>query len=606
MANDFFFKTKERLFKQLFILQDIFKVILNLTMHVGNVLLFLSGMIYLTLLIVLLGYGKDEFIASSLIGFLPTLYLVVYASKFIQELIRFKFKKRWVNFVEGLLFMVSSLMMFAIITNNREIGFLSVLSENWVVISMLGLLFVTEIYKLWRIFNKAKIPTPLLFTLSFLMIIFIGSGLLLLPDAHIGDLSYTDALFTSASAVCVTGLVVVDTSITFTQTGQFIIMALIQIGGLGIMAFTGFFAFAFTGTFSFKDRILLKDVFSSDTLGGIFRLLFNMIALTFLIEAIGAIIIYFDIREIVDNPLAFSIFHAVSAFCNAGFSTIENGLANEKLIGDNILFITISFLIILGGIGFPVLIVFYSKAKYRFKKILYLDRGLVEPGSFKSKNISYQIVLITTAVLLVVGTLGYYFLESSHSLNEASEAQKWMAAFFGSVSARTAGFNIIDLTAWNYATVFLMIILMWIGASPASTGGGVKTTTIGVAFLAAYNFIRGRHEIEIGYRQIGSETISRVLVVIVLSIVVVSGGFFALLVSDPAKDPVYVLFETVSAFGTVGLSIANTSTFSLFGKYIIICLMFIGRVGPLTLLTGIFISHRRKFYRYPEHDLVIN
>lgn len=606
MANNFFFRTKEHLFKQLFILQDWFKVILKLTVQLCNIVLFLSGFVYLTMLIVLLGFSEHKLFSSNLINFLPALFTVVYFAKYIHEIIRFRTKKKWVYLVEVVFFMLSTLVLVVILKGSNHAFSFSLLGEHWAVIVVLGLLFISEIYKLSRIINSVKISTPLLFALSFLFIIFVGSGLLLLPDAHIGTLTYTDALFTSASAVCVTGLVVVDTATAYTQTGQFIIMTLIQIGGLGIMAFTGFFAFAFTGTVSFKDRILLKDVFSSDTLNDIFRLLFNMIALTFLIEAIGAIIIYFDVREIVDNPLSFSVFHSVSAFCNAGFSTIGNGLANEQLVGNNLLFITISFLIILGGIGFPVLIVFYAKAKYRVKRILNLQNGLVKPGSFKSKKISYQIVLVTTAVLLIGGTLAYYFLERNHSLSTTSETQKWMAAFFGSVSARTAGFNMIDLSGWNYTTIFLMIILMWIGASPASTGGGIKTTTIGIAAYAVYNFVRGRHEIQIGYRQIGSETISRVLVVIVLSIVVISSGFFALLITDPLKNPVYLLFETVSAFGTVGLSLVNTPTLSLIGKYVIMGLMFIGRVGPLTLLSGIFISHSKKYYRYPEHDLVIN
>ena len=606
MANNFFFQTKEHLFKRLFLIQDKLKVILKLTARLCDVVLFMSGLLYLALLIVLLGFSENRLFSSNLIDFLPSLFIVAYIAKFTQEIIRFSSKKRWANVIEAVFFVMSTMVLIAIRKGSDESISSSWLSGHWTVISILGLLFFSELYKLVRIINSVKISPPLLFALSFLVLIFVGSGLLLLPDAHVQTLSYTDALFTSASAVCVTGLVVVDTCTAFTQTGQIIILSLIQIGGLGIMAFTGFFAFAFTGSVSFKDRILLKDIFSADTLSDIFRLLFNMMALTFTIEAIGAVVIYFDVREIVENPIFFSVFHAISAFCNAGFSTIQNGLANELIHGNNILFLTVSFLIIIGGIGFPVLIVIYTATKHRVLNVLHLQKSIVKPGSFKSQNISYQLVLVTTAVLLVAGTLAYYLLERNNSLHATMGMQQWVISFFGSVSARTAGFNIVDVSGWNYATIFVMIILMWIGASPGSTGGGIKTTTIGIAAHAVFNFVRGRHQIEIGYRQIGSETISRVLVVIVLSIVVISAGFFALLITDPLINPVYLLFETVSAFGTVGLSIANTSTLSSIGKYVIIGLMFIGRVGPLTLLSGIFVSHRKKYYRYPEHDLVIN
>ncbi len=181
-----------------------------------------------------------------------------------------------------------------------------------------------------------------------------------------------------------------------------------------------------------------------------------------------------------------------------------------------------------------------------------------------------------------------------------------MVSFFGSVSARTAGFNVVDITRWSYPTIFLMIFLMWIGASPGSTGGGIKTTTFAIAFRSVWNNIRGRDYLKIGNREVGSNTITRVLTIIVLSVLVIGTGFFCLLLSEPGKDPSHLLFECFSAFGTVGLSIADSSTFSDAGKGVDIILMFTGRVGPLTLLTGFMLSHRKRYARYPEIDIVIN
>ena len=181
-----------------------------------------------------------------------------------------------------------------------------------------------------------------------------------------------------------------------------------------------------------------------------------------------------------------------------------------------------------------------------------------------------------------------------------------MTSFFGSVSARTAGFNMVDITEWSYPTIFLMIFLMWVGASPGSTGGGIKTTTFAVALKASYDFIRGRQIVEIGNRQIGTETLTRVLVVVLLSLVVIFSGFFILLITDPGKNPVHLLFESFSAFGTVGLSITNTSTLSSSGKILIMMMMFIGRLGPLTVLMGLFVSDKKRYYSYPKQDLVIN
>jgi trk system potassium uptake protein len=598
---------KEHIYKRLFVYQDKLKAILSIVARLCNAVLFLGAMLFIALLIIRMGFLGYNIVPANFYRMARSLFIAIFFAKYAHEFIRFKTKKFKVLVVEAVFFLFNLVVMFANLPASSERPIAeTALTSHFILALALSLIFLSEAYKLIRVFNSIKIAPPLLFAISFLLLIFVGSGLLMLPNAHVQPISYLDALFTSASAVCVTGLVVVDTATAYTQIGHLIIMGLIQIGGLGIMAFTGFFAYAFTGTFSFKDRMLLKDVFSAETLNDIFRMLLKIILLTFLTELIGAAVIFLTVKGTVVDPVMFSVFHSVSAFCNAGFSTVEGGLAAGQLAGNNALFLTIAVLIILGGIGFPVLMGLYSILKYRMLRIFRLQGNQINPAGLIGKSISNKLVITTTLFLIFAGTVAYYFLERHGSLANTGGTQRWLVSFFGSVTARTAGFNIVDMTQWCYATLFVMVVLMWIGASPGSTGGGIKTTTAALAALASYNFIRGRHHIEISYRKIGGETISRVLVVIVLSVVVVIFGFFMLLLTEPSKDPMQLLFETVSAFATVGLSIADTSTLSVPGKEVIILLMYIGRVGPLTLLSGIFVSHRRQYYRYPEYDLSIN
>lgn len=607
MLQKSIFKFREKIFKQLFILQDFIKWITGKITNTFGLVFFVTAVVFVVLLVIQIGFQKDVELISDIRSHYKILLYIIFLSKFLPKLFTLQKRKRgkWIS--DSLLFLLSLIVVLANISNFFQNTTISVFLEREFVLSItIILLIITEVHRLMYLINSVKVAPPLLFALSFLFVILIGSGLLMLPNAHTLPISYLDSLFTSASAVCVTGLVVVDTATAFTPLGKIIIMCLIQIGGLGIMAFTGFFGYIFTGSASFKDRILLKDMISSENLGGLFKVLTKIMLITFLAEIIGAFIIYFNLGEIGEDKFFFAVFHSVSAFCNAGFSTLSNGLSSGVLNNNTVVNMVIAVLIILGGIGFPVLLTFYSGMKNSFLKLFYPVHSGKRLGMSVRHNISTRIVVITTLLLIVAGTLGYYFLETGKSLQGLPGSGKWMIAFFGSVSARTAGFNVVDISIWSYPTIFLMIFLMWVGASPGSTGGGIKTTTFAIALRAAYDFIRGRHEVEIGNREIGNETISRVLVVIILSLATIFFGFFGLLIFDADKNPVYLLFECFSAFGTVGLSIVNTSTLSEVGKEIIICLMFIGRLGPLTLLTGLFIPHKKQYFKYPKQDLVIN
>ncbi|MFA9392084.1 MAG: TrkH family potassium uptake protein [Prolixibacteraceae bacterium] len=600
-------KYREKFFKYWFLAQDFLREFSRFIKSIGNVVFTLATLAYLGVLLLHIGFRFSDVFTSDFYKLYHYTFYVIYTAKYLEEFLNWR-KRRIIGWIyEGSLFLLSTVVLFySILVHIGQVQLEVGIPEFVVLIIASALLIVSEIYKLMSLLDNIKLSPSLLFALSFIVIIFCGAGLLKLPNAHVLPLTFLDALFTSASAVCVTGLIVVDTATEFTFFGQIVIMVLIQIGGLGIMAFTGFFGFIFTGTVSFKDRLMLKDIMSSDTLGGVFRLITKIILFTFLIEALGAAIIYFNVGPEIQHRFFFSVFHAVSAFCNAGFSTLSAGLASPELLGNYWVSLTIANLIILGGIGFPVLILMYAYLKNYAYKILNSSRKKKMPAAVLQQNIGVRIAVSTTIFLLVLGTVAYYLLENKGSLNAWSDIDKWVIAFFGSVSARTAGFNVVDISAWTYPTVFLMIFLMWVGGSPGSTSGGIKTTTFALALHTTYNFIRGRNSIHVGFRKIGNETIRRVLVTIVLSVITIFIGFVGVMLADPEKNPTYLLFECVSAYATVGLSIVNTALLSSTSKSIIIVIMFVGRVGPLALLTGIFKIHHMRYHKYPIQDLVIN
>jgi Trk-type K+ transport system membrane component len=372
------------------------------------------------------------------------------------------------------------------------------------------------------------------------------------------------------------------------------------------MTFTGFFSFIFTAGSSFRDKLLLKELFSSETMNNLFNLLAKIILITFMTEAAGALIIYSSLGTQTDDKLLFSVFHSVSAFCNAGFSTLQGNLAASEVMYNTTLQISVMILIIFGGIGFPVLIAIYSNFKYLFKRIHKKLQGKLKPIRPEKKNVSANIVLVTTFILILGGAGVYYLFESESSLYGMSLWHKIMISSFGSISARTAGFNITDISLWSYPTVFLMIFLMWVGASPGSTGGGIKTTTFALALKSTWNYIRGREEFIIGNREISSGTISRILSIVTLSFLVIGAGFIYMLLTQQGKDPVQLLFECFSAYATAGLSTVDSGTLTNAGKIADIVLMFIGRVGPLTLLSGFFMTYKKRYSRYPEIEIVIN
>jgi potassium uptake TrkH family protein len=442
-----------------------------------------------------------------------------------------------------------------------------------------------------------NVQPSLLLMLSFLFIIAVGTILLMLPKATVsGNIKFIDALFTSTSAVTVTGLTVVNTQTFFTTTGKVIIMVLIQLGGLGIMTLTSFFALTSGKSYNLKEYITIQEILGEENIAGVKKFIYHVVATTFSIEIIGTVLIYYlgGINFIGNSAekLFFAAFHSVSAFCNAGFSLFGDNLMNKNLVLNFPFLIFISSLIIAGGIGFPVMrdLGNFVSAKVRKKK-------------FKLK-LHTKIVLIITFLLLTVGTIFFYLIESGNTMSNQTGFQKILTSFFQSVTTRTAGFNSVDIGKLVLPASFLFIVLMWIGASPASTGGGIKTTTFGLSLLNLFSIATGKNKVEIFKKKISESDINKAFSTIILSMIYITIAVFLLSLTEKFSFE-DILFEVISASSTVGLSKGITAELSNWGKLIIISAMFVGRIGFLTFTLVLFRRREISSYDYVEERVIL-
>lgn len=463
-----------------------------------------------------------------------------------------------------------------------------------------------------RLLGRRTNPSLILAS-SFLVIIFIGAGLLMLPRATCHGISWIDALFTATSATCVTGLVSVDVPSTFTLEGQIIIILLIQIGGLGVMTLTSFFAMFFMGNTSLYNQLVVGDMISSNSLNSLLSTLLYILGFTLAIEGIGMVVIWFSIHDTLgmtlQEELYFVAFHSVSAFCNAGFSTLPGNLGNPAVMQQhNLLFMTVSFLIILGEIGFPILVNLKETLFYylRYLKWFCLGRSSRFPKQVHLYNLNTRIVLIMTAILLVFGTLAIALYEWNHAFAGMSVTDKWVHAFFNATCPRTAGFTSVGLTTLSTQTLLLMIALMIIGGGTQSTAGGVKINVFAVILLNLWAVIRGANRVTIFHRELSDDSIRRSNAVLMLYLILLFAAIFVMSLLEPEASVMALTFECVSALSTVGSSLDLTPMLSTAGKSVIILLMFIGRVGAFTLLLGLVKQVKKRNYKYPSDNIIIN
>lgn len=471
------------------------------------------------------------------------------------------------------------------------------------------LLSIIQLSKQVFVVLRSRVKAEVLFVTSFLFIILLGAVLLSLPNATYNGIGFVDALFTSTSAVCVTGLTVVDTGSTFTMTGQGVLLFLIQVGGIGIMTFTSFFAMSFLSGTSFYDQFVMKNLLNEASLSDIFRTVVYIVLTTFIIEGIGVYLVYLQVSDVsgIGNKFFFSLFHGVSAFCNAGFSTLPGNLYDPLIRHLYGLQVILAFLIIFGGIGFPILFnygrLLHYGIKNKIKSILGMRYEVVHQPRIVSTTT--RIVLPTTLVLLVVGTALFWIFENDNTLGGMSVGGKLATSFMGAVTPRTAGFNNVDMTMIHPATIFLTIVLMWIGAAPMSTGGGIKVTTFVIALKNIWASLIGRDRVVVSRRQLTRENVNRAHSVIVLSILWIILGVFAIILLEPEVTITQAVFEIVSALGTVGLTLNLTPELSVASKLVVSLTMFVGRVGLITLLACFVHRQEMKLYTYPDDTVIL-
>lgn len=440
--------------------------------------------------------------------------------------------------------------------------------------------------------NNIK-PTQVL-VLGFAGIIIIGAILLCLPVASkSGDsTSFLTAIFTATSAVCVTGLVVVDTATYWTPFGQGIILFLIQIGGLGFMTLTTLLLLISRKKITFKERLILHTSFNTNNLEGVVRFTKYVMIFTLMVEGIGAVLL--SIRFIpefgMQKGIVMSIFHSISAFCNAGFDLLGNFRSFTPYANDFLINFTLGMLIIIGGLGF-----FVVSDIFRNKK-------------FKKFTMQTKLVLCISGILIIFGTVFMYFTEfnNPNTMNYLPWYGKMFSSVFHSVTPRTAGFNTLDMANMSNAAIFLTIVYMFIGGSPGSTAGGVKTTTIGAVILTVTSLLSGKNETEAFRRSISINVIKRAVAVISIGLFIIILVIMILSITEDATF-VEIVFEAFSAFGTVGLSMGLTTKLSTIGKLIIMFTMFIGRLGPLTIAFAIceMQSSEGGTYKYPEGNILV-
>lgn len=595
-------------------LRKIYRSVKQIVEFVSNVTLFLAS--FLAVLLIIYRFGFD--IPAIYYQKIYDVYRVIMHLFFILGLLRFLFNFKLLRAEKGFWIevLVLVILLFVIVFGKHLEGLRAVhkypvayMFERLMTYGIVLLLSVIQLSKQIFVVIRRRVKPEVLFAGSFLFIVLLGAFLLGLPNATHAGISFIDALFTSTSAVCVTGLTVVDTGTVFTPTGLVILLFLIQVGGIGIMTFTSFFAMSFLSGTSFQDQFMMRNLLNEASLSDIFRTVVYIVLTTFAIEGIGVYFVYLQIEPVagVENKFFFSLFHAVSAFCNAGFSTLPGNLYDPLVRHLYSLQVVLAILIVFGGIGFPILFNYGNLFRYWVRNNIMYLLGMSFKVEHRPRIVSTttRIVLPTTLVLLIVGTALFWIFENNNALAGMSVTGKFATAFMGAVTPRTAGFNNVDMSMIHTTTIFLTIVLMWIGASPMSTGGGIKVTTFVIALKNIWAILAGRDRVVVARRQLTRDNVNRAHAIIFLSLLWIILAVFAILILEPHASVTQAVFEVTSALSTVGLTLNLTPTLSVAGKIVISITMFVGRVGLISLL-ACFIRHREaKLYTYPDDTVIM-
>lgn len=559
-----------------------------------------------------IGYNTDAQTARSLDSLIVILFYALVALSVSRT-----FLSVWASRRTGPIFYggVALAIYFLVIGAARtfgtaldELAFLQ--HDEWIYLGIF-VVFLTELSKSTLFFDSLYFNPTILFVISFLVLILAGTLLLLLPKTMVtGSLGFVDALFMATSAVCITGLSTVDIATEFTLFGQTVMLILMQVGGLGIMTFTGFFGYFFSGGFSYKNQLMYGEILGQKKVASVVHTLLTIVAITLVFEAVGAVLLYVSVDEqlfpTTEERWFFSLFHTVSAFCNAGFTTVPGGFQHTGLRFAYPVHLIVGILFLLGGLGFGIMLNIYAFTK---RWVIQFYRRFVWGKPFKHRawviSFNSRLVAWATVSLVVGATVLTFILEYDNSL-QAHETLfgKWVTAFFMGNTPRSAGFATVDLSSLSLSTVLVLVFMMWIGSSPGSTGGGIKTTTFSVAVLNIISLARGKEHLEIFKRRIAPEAINKAFAIIALSLLAIGLTALLLSITDGEKPMEALVFEAFSAYTTSGLSLGVTPRLSDGGKLVLTLSMFVGRVGLLTLLVALIKNTKNKSYTYPQENVL--
>lgn len=486
-----------------------------------------------------------------------------------------------------------------------------VYSNKFLLITLCAYSIVAVSYGIMHIMGKRTNPS-LILSCSFLFCIFAGSFLLMMPKCTYTHIDYIDALFVSTSAVCITGLTTIDIPSTFTPLGLAILAMLIQIGGLGVMTFTSFFALFFSGNASVYSQLMVKDMIYTKSINSLLPTLLYIFLFTIVIEAIGAVFIWMSIHDVlamsVHDQIIFSAFHSMSAFCNAGFSNLPGGMANPALMNSNqMIYIIISIIVFAGSIGFPILVnfrdVFFEYVKRGWNWLRGRQNGVKTVHIY---NLNTKIALYTTSIILFISIVVFFALEQNNSLAGLSTYDKVAQSIFNSTTPRSSGFVSVNPAGFLNVTLIFVLFLMWVGGASQSTAGGIKVNTLAAVLINLKAIVLGRERVTAFNRTIAIGSIRRANAVVTISLMSFLAFAMILMLLEPKLPAKSLLFETMSALFTVGSSLGITPLLSPLSKILLTVAMFLGRVGIISLLIGVTGNKNGSPVKYPTDNLIIN
>lgn len=452
----------------------------------------------------------------------------------------------------------------------------------------------------------------LLLSASFLFFITVGALVLMMPKCTYQGINFIDSLFVSTSAVCITGLSTVDVAATFTPLGQMVLAILFQVGGLGVITFTSFFAMFFTGTTSIYNQLMVRDMVYSKSMNSLLPTLLYILFFTLAVEAVGAVFLYFAMPDSLCNGdstrLGIAVFHSMSAFCNVGFSDIPDGMANPALMnGNQAVYVVMSVLLFAGGLGFPILVNIKDMAKEYARRLWRrVTARPVRPHPVHIFDLNTKLVLYTTITILVLGCISFFVFESNNTMRGMPLWHRIVQSVFNSLIPRSGGYTTLNPSAFMDVTLLLVLVQMWIGGSSQSMAGGIKVNTLGTIVANLRGIVMQRKGVSVFKRNIVPGSVRRANAVLTLSLITTLLFLVAIMLLEPQMPLRKVVFEVVSAVFSVGSSMGITSSLGIPSKILLCIAMFVGRVGLLSLLTGFFTERRDPSAFYPGENIIIN